>query len=43
MKPEQALLILAQCAAQAPLPDSIHNQWKEAVKILREVLEKSSK
>ncbi len=41
---QQALQILAQCASQAALPDAVHNQWKEAYKLLQQfIVEKTEK
>lgn len=34
MTPEQALNILVECAAQAPLPNIVHDRWKQARAVL---------
>jgi len=40
--PEQALSILDQATAMAPLPRAGHVQIQEAVKVLAEILKKQS-
>jgi hypothetical protein len=40
MTPEQALSIIAQAAALAPLPKQSHIQVEEALKIISEALKK---
>jgi len=39
-KIEQDLNILAQCAAQAPLPNVAHDKWKEAYQRLSDIIKK---
>lgn len=40
---EQALAVLEQASAQAPLPKSAHIQVEQALKVLKEALENRSK
>ncbi len=43
MNPEQALQILVNAAAQAPMNAMAHEQWKKAAQILNMVIPKQAK
>lgn len=42
-KEQQALQIVAQVCALAPVPDNVNKQWKEALQVLAEAIKEKPK